>query len=92
MILEIKRVRECREGEYGYFTIRSARRAYIAISDKRNRTVNQYAETLLHELLHFYTALLMAEGFKVSDRREHQWIRDCEDRIVRLMKKHIGRK
>lgn len=92
MFLEIKKVRECREGEFGYFEIKSAERCYIAISDKKNRTLNQYAETLLHELLHFYTALLKVEGFSATDKREHEWIEECETKIVRLMKKHIGRK
>lgn len=92
MQLEIKLVRECREGDCGYFKILSASRAYIAISAKRNKTLNEYAATLLHELLHFYTALLAAEGFKVSDRKEHKWIERCEVAIIALMNKHIGRK
>jgi hypothetical protein len=92
MLLEIKRVKECRDGSFGYFKILGRQRACIAISEKKNPTLDLYAETLLHELLHCYTALLQAEGFKVTDGKEHKWIEDCETQVIELMKKHIGGK
>lgn len=92
MKLEIRGVRKCRQDEFGYFKILGAQRAYIAISLEKNNTVNQYAETLLHELLHFYVALLKVEGFQVGQRREHKWIEACELTVVDQMKRYLKRR
>lgn len=92
MRLEIKGVRYCRQGEYGYFKILGSQRACIAISLKENTTLNQYAETLLHELLHFYIALLKVEGFNVGSRNEHKWIEACELMVIDQMKRHLKRR
>lgn len=92
MRLEIKEVRSCRQGAYGYFKILGSRRARIAISIEKNRTLNQYAETLLHELLHFYTAILKAEGFHVGPRKEHKWIESCELTIIHQMQRYLKRR
>lgn len=92
MNLEIKGVRKCRDDSYGYFKVLGTNRARIVISFAKNNSMHQYAETLLHELLHFYTALLQAEGFKVNQHKEHKWIEACEWTIIDEMKRHMKRR
>lgn len=92
MILEIKKVKRCRNKAYGNFLIRGNERAVITISLKMNPTIAEYAATLLHELLHCYTTLLRAEGFRVTDKKEHKWIEACEDAIIAVMLKTLGRR
>lgn len=92
MMLEIKLVKDTKNRAYGNFIILGHEKARITISEKRNKTFDMYAETLLHELLHCYTTLLRTNGLKVTNKTEHKWIEDCEVAITNLMLKNFGRR
>jgi len=92
MILEIKKVPSCKDNAYGTFVIVGQQKARIEISLKRNKTLAEYATTMIHELLHLYTALLKAEGFEVKERIEHKWIESCEVVITNLMLQILKRR
>jgi len=92
MILEIKKVKQCRNKAYGNFIILGNERARITISMKKNPTMGEYAATLLHELLHCYTTLLRVDGFRVTNKQEHRWIESCEDAIIEQMREHLKRR
>lgn len=93
MILEIKKVKRCRPREaFGTFAITGPTSALITVSTDKNRKLASYAVTLLHELLHCYIALLKANGFEVSARKEHKWIMCCEEAITILMVKILKRR
>lgn len=92
MILEIKKVKRCKNKAYGNFLMRGRSSALITVSMQKNPTLAEYAATLLHELLHCYTTMLRVDGFRVSDRLEHKWIEACEDAIIILMKKILPRR
>lgn len=92
MRLEIKDVRECKNKAYGNFLLRGHSSAVITISLKLNPTIGEYGATLLHELLHAYTTMMRKKGFRVSDRREHQWIYAAEDAIIRTMTKYLKKR
>lgn len=91
MILEIKKVKRCRNGAYGNFLLQGRTRALITVSLKLNQLLAEYGATLLHELLHFWMTMMRREGFKMNDRREHQFIYAVEKKIINEMKKY-GRK
>lgn len=84
MILEIKKVKQCRNKAYGNFKILGREKARITISLKKNKDMAEYAATLLHEMLHCYTTLLRVEGYKVTDKTEHKWIQACEDVVIHM--------
>lgn len=92
MILEIKKVRECKNGAYGNFIILGHQKARITISMKKNSRLSDYISTLLHEMLHAYATLLRAEGMRVDNKREHRWIEACENSILTLMQKMLKRR
>jgi len=91
MKLEIKKVKRCRNGAYGNFLLRGHNSALITVSMALNTTLAEYAATLLHELIHAYCTLLRIEGFRVSNKREHQWIYALENEAIRTMKIHLKR-
>lgn len=92
MILEIKTVKRTHNKAYGNFITLGRDKARITIDESKNRTFNMFAETLLHELLHCYTTILRINGLRVTDRKEHKWIEDCEVAIANLMLKNFGRR
>ena len=92
MILEIKKVKQCRNGAMGNFTILGDEKALITISLKKNKLMNDYAATLLHEMLHCYTTLLRAEGFKATNKIEHEWIEACESAVIKEALKVLKRR
>jgi len=92
MILEIKKVKRCRNGAYGNFLMRPNNTALITISLKKNPTLAEYAATLLHEMLHCYTTLLRREGFRVTNSKEHKWIEACEIAVIDVMQKILPRR
>lgn len=92
MILEIKKVKQCRNGAYGNFHVLGHERARITLSLKRNTDMAEYAATLLHELLHAYMTLLRREGFRVTDAVEHKWIEAIEVVIIKLMLKILPKR
>lgn len=92
MILEIKKVKKCRNGAYGNFLMRPNNTALITISLKKNAMLAEYGATLLHEMLHCYMTLLRREGFRVTNRNEHKWIEACEVVVIDTMKKILPRR
>lgn len=92
MILEIKKVRTCKNKADGNFQTLGREKARITISMEKNRFFSEYSKTLLHELLHAYTTMLRSDGFKVTDKKEHKWIAGCEDAIIEEMVKTFAMK
>ena len=92
MMLEIKVVKDTKDKSYGNFRTLGKDRARIVISERRNKTFDLFAETLLHEMLHCYTTILRINGLKVTNAKEHKWIYDCEVAIANLMLKTFGRR
>ncbi len=89
-ILEIRDVKQCNDGSYGYF-IKGKKKARISISLKRNESLAEYGSTLLHELLHAYLELLKQKGFKFTSKAEHKFIYAVEKVVLKQMKRHLKR-
>lgn len=91
MRIEIREVRNCKNGAFGNFLLRSYKSALITISLKLNDSVAEYGATLLHELLHLWLALLRLKGFRVANKKEHNFIYDVEKHVLKVAKKHLRR-
>lgn len=89
MIVRINKVKACRNKAYGNFLLRGHESALITISLKLNPMLAEYGATLLHELLHLWITMMRREGFRGSDKKEHEFIYEVEDQIVRIMKRHF---
>lgn len=93
MRLDIREILYHRDGSYGKYWPMSRRRACITLSRKENTTVNWYALTLIHELLHFWVAMIKTKGAKIDRRKEHKFINHLEKDVIkalRLMKTKGG--
>lgn len=64
----------------------------IVISRRHNRTVNKYAGTLLHELIHAWVNILQTKGFNPNEKIEEQFVLEAEKTIIRKFTKHFRRK
>lgn len=89
MLLEVKKVKDTRNKAMGNFILYGRHKAQITISLKRNTLLAEYMVTLLHELLHFWTTMVRKEGFKTTDKKEHQFIYAVEEAILIEMKRHF---
>lgn len=85
MRLDVKEIKEHKDGAYGKYWNTSRRRACITISRKANTTVNWYALTLIHELLHFWVAMITIKGAKVDRRKEHRFIQKLEVQVIKAL-------
>jgi hypothetical protein len=91
MQLAIKLVDKCPCGRRGEFLTLSSNRCEIQISKARNKTVSEFAETLLHELLHFWITILQTHGLREGIRREHAFIFDVTPRILQKVAHYFRR-
>lgn len=91
MKLEIKNVKECRNGASGNFLCRGYESSLITISLKHNDTLAKWGSTFLHELLHFWTTLMRRNGMKVTNSREHRFIYAAERAVLKVMIKYMKR-
>ncbi len=64
-------------------------KAAITISMKLNDTLAEYGATTLHELLHLWMTLLRKEGFKCTNKKEHDFIYSAEQLVIKSMKENI---
>jgi hypothetical protein len=89
MIIIIKLVDRCPEDFSGEFRVLSNGRCRILISKRKNKDLTEFADTLLHELLHFWVTLLQTYGVKESIRREHKFIDEAVPDVLLKFAKHF---
>ncbi len=89
MRLQIKMVQRCENDHRGEFIVKSNNQCEIQISKKRNQTIDDFAETLLHELLHLWVTILQTHGLKDSIRREHGFINSIVPKAIKELNKHF---
>lgn len=92
MILEVKKVNKCKDGDFGYFRSVTKDKSKIVISLSKNKYLAEYGATLMHELLHFWVYMLRKEGFRVGNRKEHKFVYAAEDKILKEIKTHFKKK
>lgn len=92
MILTIKLVNQCQKNRRGEFIIKSKSNSEIRISRKFNKTVAEFAETLLHELLHFWCTILQTHGLAEPKRKEHGFIYTAVDEVIHIYNAIFGNK
>lgn len=92
MLVNLKEVKQCRNGAYGNFLLRGSSSALITISMKLNDTVAEYSATMLHELLHLWITLLRLKGYRTNNVREHRFIYAVEKVVLEMAKKHLKRR
>jgi hypothetical protein len=83
MRLSIKLTDTCPKNHRGEFIIKGANTCEILISKKLNQNVNEFAVTLLHELLHFWVTILQTHGVKEGIKREHRFINDVVPKVIK---------
>jgi len=84
MNLKVKLVAKCPKNRRGEFIIKSKNESEIRISRKLNINVAEFAETLLHELLHFWCAILQTHGLAEPKRKEHQFIYRAVQKVINI--------
>lgn len=89
MRLQIKMVQRCENDHRGEFIVKSSNQCEIQISKNRNQTIDDFAETLLHELLHLWVTILQTHGLKDSIRREHGFINSIVPKVIKELNKHF---
>lgn len=87
-IRHVKVLKDIDGGELaGSCDMPSRSKMIINISRKRNNTVNKYAATLLHELLHSWVNMLEPYGFNPTDEKEHEFVDAVEAIVVQRFHK-----
>ena len=89
MLVNIKEVKQCKNKAFGNFLLKGHNSAIITISLKLNQKVNEYGATLLHELLHLWITQLRKKGCKLTNKKEHKFIYEVEDALIKIMRKHF---
>jgi hypothetical protein len=85
MLIDIREVKRCRNGAYGNILPRGKgkhRYWVITINMAKNKTIADWATTLLHELLHAWVTALRLRGVKISNLSEHRFIYKVEEKIL----------
>jgi hypothetical protein len=89
MIIKLKLVPKCEGNCSGICIIHSANVCEIQISKKRNKTIDVFADTLLHELLHLWVTILQTHGLKEDMKIEHKFIADVLPMILKKLAKYF---
>jgi hypothetical protein len=92
MRIDLKDVKRCKNDAYGNFLLRGTKSALITISLALNKRIDEYAATVLHELLHLWVTILRLKGFVTTNRREHDFIYAVERVILQKARRHLRRK
>lgn len=87
MKITLKLVDKCPDDHRGEFVVIGRNRCEIQISKRHNKTVNEFAATLLHELLHLWVTILQTHGLKEGIRREHKFINKIVPTILNRLSK-----
>jgi hypothetical protein len=74
-------------GECAFLT---PRRMSIRISRRQNRTINKFAGTLLHEMLHAWMNILERKGFNADGETEEAFVLKAEGIITRQFNKKFN--
>lgn len=91
MIVKLKLVKKCPNGHKGEFIVLGNNQCEIQIARNRNPSIEEFATTLIHELLHLWVTILQTHGLKEGIRREHRFINDVVPLINSKLTKHYGR-
>ena len=89
MLIDIREVERCRNGAYGNFLSRGTypnKYWVITVSKAKNKTLADWATTVLHEMLHAWVIALRIRGFQVTNLKEHRFIYGVEEKIYSMMK------
>jgi hypothetical protein len=73
----------------GQFITTGPNRCKILISEEANKEIGDFAETLLHELLHFWIAVLQLNGLKKAPIKEHRFINGVTRKLVLRLAKDM---
>lgn len=92
MRIDLKEVKRCRNGAYGNFLLRGAKSILITISLALNKRLDEYAATVLHELLHLWVTILRLKGFRTTNIKEHKFIYAVERVVLRMARRYLRRK
>ena len=71
---------------FGLTTFETNGDSLIEISEKKNPTVDLFAITLLHEMLHVWLEILKRNGASIDLRKDHKFITAVENSICELSK------
>ena len=74
MWIELRMVRQFKDGSLGRTRVYNSQRAVIEISEKRNTNLWTFGVTLFHELLHIWTNIMKTNGAHIDMRKEHKFI------------------
>jgi hypothetical protein len=88
MNVTIKIVKRCSGDDCGQFVTISKNRYQILIAEKHNKSIGEFADTLLHELLHLWVTVLEHNGLKEDIRREHRFINEVLPILIQKFAKH----
>ena len=83
--INIQNWKHLKNGDYATVTKLKSNKFLIKIDVSRNTTVEEYALSLLHELLHAWLYLVKGVGGKTI-KREHDFIYKVEDSIIEILK------
>ena len=87
MRLTLKVVPKCSKRHMGEFIVTGRDRCKILISRQANKEIGVFAETLLHELFHFWITILEQQGLRVSLRKEHKFINGVTPMLLKRLAK-----
>lgn len=69
------------------------RRFVVRLSNIGIESVDEFMDTLVHELLHVYLGILMAVfGIKLSDKACHRIIEPTSQNVLRLLKRELRKR
>jgi len=77
---------------FGSCDMHKRNKMIITISRRKNKTIDKYGATLLHELLHGWVNVLELHGFETTEDKEHKFIDYIEAVAIRKFLKTFGRK
>ena len=89
MLVDIREVKRCRNNACGNCLPRGrGKQRYwvITLSTTENKTLAEWASTLLHELLHVWVTAIRLRGFKVTGIKEHKFIYEAEEAICSVLR------
>lgn len=74
MRIELRVVRQFKDGSLGRTKVTAKRRAVIEVSAKCNDDLETFGVTLFHEFLHVWTNIMKTNGANLDMRKEHRFI------------------
>jgi hypothetical protein len=82
----VRKMGKKRYSLFGLTTFETNGDVLIEISEKKNPTIDLFAITLLHEMLHVWLEILKRNGATIDLRKDHKFIAAVENSICDLAK------